>query len=220
MLPSSASRTWCSLICPGRQPWCVTRSTALITMPGVQKPHCRPWQVLNAACIGCSVPSAAARPSIVVTTAPWACTASRLQLLVAWPAMCTVQAPHCPVSQPTWVPVKRSVSRMKLTSSVCGSTSRVTDSPLTVSVICRPMRVSPRVGDGRYSQRSAWRDTLMLGITGARRIKAQTPMNAQAYRGGQGPSYALRLLTHADKLPANAGRTISNPSHLHRHGQR
>jgi hypothetical protein len=47
---------------------------ALITMPGVQKPHCRPWHSLKAACIGCMVPSASAMPSMVVMSAPaaWA----------------------------------------------------------------------------------------------------------------------------------------------------
>ena len=46
------------------------RSMALKTMPGVQKPHCRPWHSLNAACIGCMVPSGAASPSMVVMEAP------------------------------------------------------------------------------------------------------------------------------------------------------
>jgi signal transduction histidine kinase len=50
--------------------WFLHRSTALMTMPGVQKPHCRPWHSLKAACIGCMVPSAFARPSMVVTSAP------------------------------------------------------------------------------------------------------------------------------------------------------
>ena len=35
---------------------------ALITMPGVQNPHCSPWHSLNAACIGCIVPSACGEP--------------------------------------------------------------------------------------------------------------------------------------------------------------
>ncbi len=69
-------------------------------MPGVQKPHCRPWQALNAACIGC-IPSAGVMPSMVVTSAPCACAASTLQLFTARPFRCTVQAPHCAVSQPT-----------------------------------------------------------------------------------------------------------------------
>ena len=35
--------------------------------PGVQKPHCEPWQSTMACCTGCSVPSFAARCSIVTT---------------------------------------------------------------------------------------------------------------------------------------------------------
>ncbi len=46
---------------------------ALITMPGVQKPHCRPWHSLKAACIGCMVPSGWAMPSMVVIWAPATC---------------------------------------------------------------------------------------------------------------------------------------------------
>ena len=36
-------------------------------IPGVQKPHCRPWHSRNASCTGCSWPFVA-RPSIVVTS--------------------------------------------------------------------------------------------------------------------------------------------------------
>src|SRR3989442_6952716 len=43
-----------------------------------------------------------------------------------------VQAPHWAVSQPTWVPVRRKLSRMKLTSSVRSSTSALAGLPLTV----------------------------------------------------------------------------------------
>ena len=56
-------------------------------MPGVQKPHCRPWLSLNAACIGCSVPSGCATPSIVMMSAPSACMATIEQLLIARPFM-------------------------------------------------------------------------------------------------------------------------------------
>ena len=69
-------------------------------------------------CIGCSVPSASARPSIVVTCAPSACSASMVQDLTTSPSTCTTQAPHWLVSQPTWVPVRRSFSRSSSTSSV------------------------------------------------------------------------------------------------------
>jgi hypothetical protein len=60
------SRIWASLA-PG---WRLHKSSALITMPGVQKPHCRPWQALKAACIGCMAVPFCARPSMVVTLRP------------------------------------------------------------------------------------------------------------------------------------------------------
>ena len=48
---------------------------------------------------------------MVVISAPCACTASIEQDFTARPFMCTVQAPHCAVSQPTCVPVSRRCSR-------------------------------------------------------------------------------------------------------------
>ena len=101
-------------------------------IPGVQKPHCRPWCSRNASCIGCRVPSGAATPSIVMSCAPSACMASRLQLFTARPFMWIVHAPHWAVSHPTWVPVRRRLLRMNSTRSVRSSTSPVTALPFTV----------------------------------------------------------------------------------------
>jgi len=44
---------------------------------------------------------------------------------MAWPSRRTVHAPQWLVSQPMWVPVSRSSSRMKSTSNTRGSTARV-----------------------------------------------------------------------------------------------
>ena len=66
---------------------------AVIIMPGVQKPHCSPWHSRNAACIGCSLPFRA-RPSMVVTCAPSASTASMVQLFTERPSTWTTHAPH------------------------------------------------------------------------------------------------------------------------------
>ena len=66
---------------------------------------------MNACCIGCSWPSVA-RPSIVVMSAPSACTASTVQLFTDSPSMCIVHAPHDDVSQPMLVPVSPTCSRM------------------------------------------------------------------------------------------------------------
>ena len=88
------------------------RSADMI-IPGVQKPHCRPCCSQNASCSGCSSPSAA-RPSIVVTLRAVGLDGEhRARLHGACRRAWTVQAPHCDVSQPTFVPVSPSPSRMK-----------------------------------------------------------------------------------------------------------
>src|SRR4051812_8627819 len=56
-----------------------------------------------------------------------------VQLLTDLPSIWTTQAPHCVVSQPTWVPVRPSFSRMKWTRSVRSSQSPLTARPFTVS---------------------------------------------------------------------------------------
>ena len=86
---------------------------AFITMPGVQKPHCRACLSRNASWTGCrsvSLPT----PSIVTISAPSACRASTVQDFTASPLISTVQAPHCVVSQPTCVPVSRRLLAQEL----------------------------------------------------------------------------------------------------------
>src|SRR5579883_593869 len=107
-------------------------SMALITMPGVQKPHCRAWFSRNASCMGWSLSALAARPSIVSTLAPSAWTASMVHDLIDLPSTWTTQAPHWLVSQPTCVPVIPRCSRRNWTNSVRASTLPETDLPLTV----------------------------------------------------------------------------------------
>src|ERR1700722_10766446 len=108
-----------------------TMSTAGMIMPGVQKPHCRPWFSRKASCIGCSF-SPVARLSMVRTSAPSAVSARMVQDFTALPFTCTTQAPHCEVSQPTCVPVNRRFSRRNCTSRVRGSTSALTGLPFTI----------------------------------------------------------------------------------------
>ena len=59
--------------------------------------------------------------------------------LTGLPSISTTQAPQLDVSQPQWVPVSPGVSRMKWTSSVRGSMSRETSSPLIVIVTSMSM---------------------------------------------------------------------------------
>src|SRR5690242_8515219 len=69
---------------------------------------------------------------MVLTSWPSAMTASVVQDFTALPSRCTTQAPHCEVSQPTWVPVRRRFSRRNCTSRVRGSTLAVTGLPFTI----------------------------------------------------------------------------------------
>src|SRR5207302_1950081 len=116
--------------------------------------------------MGCSGPFASARPSIVSTSAPSTCQAKTVQDFTALPSTWTTQAPHCEVSQPTWVPVSRRCSRRNCTRRVRGSTSPVTALPFTVIATAdmgyllknrpkRPFLASPsEAGDGSGRNRS------------------------------------------------------------------
>ena len=86
--------------------WSRRNAVTDTTNPGVQKPHCRPWQSRNAACTGESSPSGPAMPSTVVTSAPSACTANTRHARTAAPSTNTLHAPHTPCSQPRCVPVR------------------------------------------------------------------------------------------------------------------
>src|SRR3954471_3384223 len=70
---------------------------------------------------------------MVNTVDPDAWAASMVHDLTAWPSTSTTQAPHCDVSQPTWVPVRPSSSRRKWTSRVRSSTVLRTLRPFTTS---------------------------------------------------------------------------------------
>ena len=128
--PDIASRT-CSA--DGSGLWSSSQR-AVISMPGVQNPHCSPWQAMNPCCTGSSWPSCS-RPSTVRMSRPLAMAASAVQDFSGAPSSHSTQAPQLDVSQPQWLPVSSSSSRMKWMSSIRGSTSRVYSVPLTVIVI-------------------------------------------------------------------------------------
>src|ERR1700758_5487662 len=73
---------------------------------------------------------------MVVTLAPSACAASTVHDFTARPSICTTQAPHWLVSQPTCVPVRFRWSLNRCTRSVRSSTSAATCLPLTVNCTC------------------------------------------------------------------------------------
>src|SRR3954452_1148244 len=62
-------------------------------------------------------------------------TASVVQAFTALPSRWTTQAPHCEVSQPTWVPVNLRFSRKNWTRRVRGSTFSLTGLPFTIREI-------------------------------------------------------------------------------------
>src|SRR6202040_347917 len=70
---------------------------------------------------------------MVVISSPACITASVRQLLMRCPLTITVQAPHCPWSQPFFVPVNPRCSRNASSSVTRGSRSRAWRRPLTVS---------------------------------------------------------------------------------------
>src|SRR3954468_8492585 len=101
VLPATAWRTSSSLglgLC---------RSSAWhdITMPGVQKPHCRASCATKAAWSGASW-GPLERPSMVVTGRPTASMAKVMHDAAVTSPSITVQAPQAPRSQPILVPVR------------------------------------------------------------------------------------------------------------------
>jgi hypothetical protein len=74
---------------------------------------------------------AVGQPSMVTISEPEAWAASIEQDFTALPSRWITQAPHCEVSQPTWVPVIPRFSRRKCTSNVRSSTSPLTLRPFT-----------------------------------------------------------------------------------------
>jgi hypothetical protein len=117
--PEIASRT-CAAVGSGLRS---SSQRAVIIMPGVQKPHCSPWQAAKASWTG-SRRLRLARPSTVVTRRPSAMTASTVQDLTGVSSSHTTQAPQFEVSQPQCEPVSPSSSRRKWISSSRGSTTR------------------------------------------------------------------------------------------------
>src|SRR5690242_10795436 len=105
----------------------------VISIPGVQNPHWSAWRSWKPIWIGSSCPSTSS-DSTVRTSCPLHIAARVVHDFTGRPSTWTTQAPQLDVSQPQWVPVRPSVSRMKWTSSMRGSTSCETRVPLTVMV--------------------------------------------------------------------------------------
>src|SRR6202522_2688543 len=111
---------------------------------------------------------------MVLTSWPSAITASVVQDLTALPSRCTTQAPHCEVSQPTWVPVSRRFSRRNCTSSVRGSILALTGLPFTIREILAI----------QHSLLPYRRISAAQSIKSFQRHNMGHPGNEQPYRGG------------------------------------
>src|SRR4051812_48442883 len=125
-------------------------------MPGVQKPQCSACFSWKPCCTGSSCPSTSSDSTVLISW-PSHMTASVVHDFTGLPSMSTTQAPQLDVSQPQCVPVSPSVSRMKCTSSMRGSTSAVCASPLIVTVTCIASGLLLE-RTGRRTAQSAFRD--------------------------------------------------------------
>src|SRR5947209_13648280 len=89
---------------------------------------------MNARCMGCRF-SPPASPSAVTISASWCATARARQLFTRRPSSRTVQAPHCPWSQPFLGPVSPRRSRSASRSVVRVSMKSWCAAPFTWRVI-------------------------------------------------------------------------------------
>jgi hypothetical protein len=71
---------------------------------------------------------------MVLMSAPFSSDTSTWQERVSVPPRCTEQAPHCPIPQPYFVPLRSSTSRSTHRSGVSGATSTVVGFPLTLKL--------------------------------------------------------------------------------------
>src|SRR5436190_9934414 len=111
--------------------------TVAITKPGMQNAHWKPCSATTPCCTGCSVPSAAASPSIDVIFLPRTECVSVEHEYRGTSSTSTVHAPHSARSHPSLVPVSPSLYRSVVASVSCFSTSTRRSWPLTLSVIRR-----------------------------------------------------------------------------------
>src|SRR6185369_3328925 len=121
-------------------------------------------------------------PSTVLTLQPSAWTASTVHDLTGCPSSSTVQTPQCDVSQPMCVPVSRSSSRMKCTSSRRDSTSASCAAPFTVTLILCFISLSSRTLERRF-QGARGQHARHLALV----LDRSAPVGARLGRGGRKP---------------------------------
>ena len=82
-----------------------------MSIPGVQKPQCRACFSWKPSRTGSSAPSTSSDSTVRISW-PSHIAASEVHDFSGLPSISTTQAPQLDVSQPQWVPVRPSVSRM------------------------------------------------------------------------------------------------------------
>src|SRR5206468_11207433 len=99
-------------------------------------------------CTGCSV-ACCANPSMVVVCLPSASPTGSEHERTASPFTCTVQAPHCAMPQPYFVPVRPTCSRNTHNKGGAGPTSTPWAFPLTWkrAILASPVDFSPELTD-------------------------------------------------------------------------
>src|SRR5689334_3318157 len=173
----------------------------VIIIPGVQKPHWRPWHCMKPSWIGSSSPLRA-RPSTVRTSCPPAIAASTVHDLTGSPSSQTTQVPQLLVSQPQWVPVRPSTSRRKCTSSSRPSISRVTSTSLTVIVTCIGSAPRPLDGLAQGPSGQLVREVALVVLAAA-----LVGDRVAAARGDRAGPLVRALVRH---LPAERVRDLAN----------
>src|SRR5262245_32817660 len=120
--------------------YCFKKAAAAMICPDWRYPHCGTSSASQACCTGGLASDE--RPSIVVTLLLATSPTWTLQDRMASPSTRTVQAPHCAMPQPNFVPVMPSSSRMIQSNGISASTSSEYAFPLTVSEIMSPRSLS------------------------------------------------------------------------------
>src|SRR5215469_17613752 len=111
--------------------WSLRNAATAMICPDWQYPHCGTSSAIHACCTGC-LPSGDS-PSMVVMLAPSTLAIGTEQDRIGWPLMWTVQAPHCAMPHPYFVPVRPTTSRIAHKRGVLGSTLKSRVFPLIVS---------------------------------------------------------------------------------------
>src|SRR5215510_10686456 len=152
--------------------------------PGVQYPHCKASCSTNERWSGCRFPSGAS-PAAVTISAPWCATARARQLFARRPSSRTVQAPHCPWSQPFLGLVIPRRSRRASSTVVRESTVSLCSIPSTRSAIS-----TSTVIPFRYSRVPTLARTRLKSVSGQapRRLRI-TRCPAPALGSGRKPTW-------------------------------